>query len=81
MSEAVNRVHHTTGSWHANKSLDGDCEESINIPNEGIGQDNNHRTAKLEHRGINIENHPEWEREGYAKSEGFVINSSSYAKF
>ena len=76
MSEAVNRVHHTTGLWHANESLDVDSETSIHIPNENLGRENNQvRTPGDKHRNL-----PRDDREGYAKCEGCVIDASSYAK-
>ena len=78
LSEAVNRVHHKTGSWHAQESLDVDSEEPIHIPNEDIGQENKPRTTKTpgdKHRKL-----PRDDREGYAKSKRRVIVASSYAK-
>ena len=74
LSEAVNRVHHKTGSWHAQESLDVDSEEPIHIPNEDIGQENKPRTTKTpgdKHRKL-----PRDDREGSAKGQGCDIDAS-----
>ena len=53
-----------------------DSEEPIPIPNESLGQENNQaRSPGDKHRKV-----PRDDREGYAKSEGWVIDASSYAK-